>query len=196
MDGGSLHDILDAKDRRCHVNLDQRLRILEHAADGLAHLHRRNVCHKDLKPSNILLKIASACPTVSTQYIAKLSDLGLSKVLPGGQVDKSKLLKGTLQFLDPWYLEHELYGKCSDVYSFGLIVVMVVFGTKSAVEAKQLASDFGRLDLSIEEAEALLQHSCIPGDKPAEVLWDLMQLGVACMNRDPSCRPCMDCGGG
>ena len=101
-------------------------------------------------------------------------------------------MKGTLPFLDPWYLENQVYDKSSDVYSFGLMVTMVARGTGSAVEAKQLASDFGRLELSIEEAEKLLKQSCIPGDKPVEVLWDLMQLGMACMNRDPSCRPCME----
>ena len=87
MDGGSLQDLLDSEDRRSQLFLDQRLRILEHAADGLAYLHRKSICHKDFKPSNILLKIASECSSVSHRYVAKISDLELSKVLPCGQVD-------------------------------------------------------------------------------------------------------------
>ena len=81
------------------------------------------------------------------------------------------------------------------MYSLGIVIVMLACGTGSAVQAKQLASEFGSLELSIEEAKTLLKQTRVPGDKPVEVLWDLMQLGIACMNRDPSCRPCMDCEG-
>ena len=33
--------------------------------------------------------------------------------------------------------------------------------------------------------------SCIPGQQPLDALWLVAQLGVACLNRDPSCRPHM-----
>ena len=52
------------------------------------------------------------------------------------------------------------------MYSFGLMVVMVACGAGSAAEAKQLVSNFSRLDLSIEQAEDLLQQRCGPGAKP------------------------------
>ena len=45
-------------------------------ADGLAHLHSRDIIHRDIKPANVLIqKEDDGYPT------AKLSDFGLSKIL-------------------------------------------------------------------------------------------------------------------
>ncbi|WP_328781126.1 FHA domain-containing serine/threonine-protein kinase [Streptomyces canus] len=70
--GGSLDVLVDRNNGR--LPLDQALRIIEQALQGLDHAHRQGVVHRDLSPSNILLHIEADGSTT-----AKISDFGLGK---------------------------------------------------------------------------------------------------------------------
>lgn len=61
------------KDNLVHIQSDrQRLKLLRQFFSGLAYLHRNNVIHGDLKPTNVLL---------DDSFNAVLTDFGLSRVL-------------------------------------------------------------------------------------------------------------------
>ncbi|XBI42668.1 hypothetical protein VPH35_107524 [Triticum aestivum] len=72
---GSLHDILHNNNNKVALNLDARLRIAAHSADGLAYMHSQantRILHGDVKPANILL---------DENFAPKISDFGISSLL-------------------------------------------------------------------------------------------------------------------
>jgi len=53
-----------------------RLELLLHAVKGIAYLHHRDICHRDLKLENVLIHLNE-----EGDYIAKLADFGTAKIL-------------------------------------------------------------------------------------------------------------------
>jgi serine/threonine protein kinase len=68
VEGGNLREILAI---RKTLKVDEALRLLEDAANGLAYAYSRGVTHRDIKLTNIL---------VSTMGEAKLTDFGLAQL--------------------------------------------------------------------------------------------------------------------
>ena len=56
--------------------------------------------------------------------VAKIAGFGISReMLPGQEDSVSAHVKGTIEYLDPLYLQTQIYTKASDVYSFGVMLV-------------------------------------------------------------------------
>ena len=123
MEGGSLQEVLDSETIRSSFTLEQRVDAILQIAHGLAYLHDKDICHRDCKPENILLKQVNDGSCASSKYVVKLGDLGVSKSVSQSVPDISSCVKGTLHYLDPHYLEAGNYSKCHDVYSFGVVVL-------------------------------------------------------------------------
>lgn len=68
VEGGNLRDIIAIRKK---LDPPEALRILEEAANALAHAYSRGLTHRDIKATNILL---------STQGVAKLVDFGLAEM--------------------------------------------------------------------------------------------------------------------
>ncbi|KAL4591774.1 hypothetical protein LXL04_004745 [Taraxacum kok-saghyz] len=104
----------------------ERLKICIGMARGLAYLHDPNgtnqrVLHRDIKSANILL---------DDNWIAKISDLGLSKFSPANQQYTFLVSNtvGTIGYCDPVYVETGFLTKEADVYSFGVVLFEVLCG--------------------------------------------------------------------
>jgi hypothetical protein len=61
--------------QKIHVPFEQTIACLDQIANGLAELHRHNICHRDLKPDNVLVNMEAG--------VIKICDLGSAKVLSG-----------------------------------------------------------------------------------------------------------------
>ncbi|KAK9071445.1 hypothetical protein SSX86_010014 [Deinandra increscens subsp. villosa] len=104
----------------------ERIRICVDAARGLNHLHHhvgkhQTVIHRDIKSSNIL---------IDDNWVAKISDLGLSKLSLSG-LNRSDVVSyacGTQGYCDPEYMSTGIVTKKSDVYSFGIVLFEVLCG--------------------------------------------------------------------
>ncbi|TMW56370.1 hypothetical protein Poli38472_006380 [Pythium oligandrum] len=116
--------------------------------NGLSYLHRRGICHRDLKPDNILLNTTGRC---------HLSDFGCALAC---SVDKrGDILRplvtdtiGTYQFLAPECCSGEPYDPFAvDVWAVGMILFIFLFG-KLPFEAsgtKELFDEITSLDIAV-----------------------------------------------
>ncbi|KAJ9558190.1 hypothetical protein OSB04_012804, partial [Centaurea solstitialis] len=105
----------------------QRLKICVEVARALQYLHdpilgtQQRLLHRDIKSANILL---------DENWIAKVSDFGLSKIGPANQPQTFIFshVVGTPGYCDPLYFETGVLSKESDVYSFGVVLFEVICG--------------------------------------------------------------------
>ncbi|PWA66962.1 serine-threonine/tyrosine-protein kinase catalytic domain-containing protein [Artemisia annua] len=111
----------------------ERLKICADAARGLDHLHNhigghRTIIHRDIKSSNIL---------IDENWVAKISDLGLSKlsVTGFGMSDIVSNGVGTRGYCEPEYYTSGVVTKKSDVYSFGIVLFEVLCGRLCIIES-------------------------------------------------------------
>jgi eukaryotic-like serine/threonine-protein kinase len=133
-------EALTARLARSPLPLDQALRYAIEIADALAAAHREGICHRDLKPGNIML----------TRSGARLLDFGLARVggprsHPSDQQTLSSELTatgtilGTVQYMAPEQLEGKEIDGRTDIFAFGAVVYEMVTGRK-AFEGQSQAS--------------------------------------------------------
>jgi serine/threonine protein kinase len=133
--------------------------------DGLSYLHHHRMIHRDLKPSNILL---------GSKGWVKLCDFGMV-ALQESSLNTTVL--GTRKYMAPERLRAQPYGRSSDIWSFGLIVLECVTGRQPWSDVSSLVE----LLVTVEETEVkdliprtaekglkeiiLLSMECNPGKK-------------------------------
>ncbi|KAM3352602.1 hypothetical protein ACQJBY_024062 [Aegilops geniculata] len=122
---GTLREHLDGS-RGEPLEFSQRLNIAIDIAHAVAYLHGYTdnpIIHRDIKPSNILL---------TDQLRAKVSDFGFARLSPYDTeaTHISTMVKGTVGYVDPEYLNTNHLTERSDVYSFGVLLVELITGRR------------------------------------------------------------------
>ena len=132
-----------------------RTRALRDAMRGLCFLHepiagkREGVIHRDIKPANILL---------DANLNARLSDVGLCKVLP--QRSNTQVLSlaetrliGTPGYLDPLYQNTGKPSELTDGYAMGITMLVVITGQQELVDGEHVLD---RLQDEMEDPARML----------------------------------------
>lgn len=118
VDGGNLAELID---RSGGLRLEQALRIIQQAAEGLAAAHKLGVCHRDIKPANILL---------TRDGWVRLADFGQAVLVgqQGGEDKPPSGLSGTPLYMAPEQFKGGQVDPKTDIYSLGATFYHAVAG--------------------------------------------------------------------
>jgi len=88
------------------LTMPRLVQVFEKVAEGLMHMHRRNIYHADLKPNNIMLSKAGKI---------KILDYGLAWV-KGVRKDR---IQGTPEYMAPEQAKNLVANERTDIYNLG-----------------------------------------------------------------------------
>jgi HEAT repeat protein len=143
--------------------LKERLKILHDVALGLQAIHKKQVCHGDLKPANV----------VRVEENWKICDFGIARLLESGAGFTSES-RGSLGYCAPEVFEGRVYA-ASDVFSFGILMCEVLTG---------------KLPFPRENyKDAVLSGGPAMSEILDKALRDIV---VGCLARDPANRPSIE----
>ncbi|KAJ8493762.1 hypothetical protein OPV22_015483 [Ensete ventricosum] len=167
---------------------DIRMNIIIGTAKGLLYLHEGlepKVVHRDIKSSNILL---------DKQWIPKVSDFGLAKLLGSGRTYVTTRVMGTFGYVAPEYASTGMLNESSDIYSFGILIMEIISG-RSPVDYSRPPGEVNLVDwlktmVSNRNSEGVLDPK-IPEKPSSRALKRTLLVALRCVDPDSRKRPKM-----
>ena len=153
--------------------------IIHDVSLGLCYLHNHDppIVHRDLSPNNVLLTV---------HHVAKISDLGVAKVIKADSRKTMTKAPGTVDFMPPESLTNSpIYGPPMDVFSFAGIMLHT-FNQQWPRPTEQVQFDpKTRKMIALSEVERRQQYL----DNMIGVAEVLRPLVEECLDYDPLVRP-------
>ncbi|XP_053377246.1 serine/threonine-protein kinase Nek5-like isoform X2 [Mercenaria mercenaria] len=111
------------KEREC-------INILEQICNGLKYLHDKNIAHRDVKTTNILLQKQNG------ELVVKIGDFGVAKVM---DMSRPTVGVGSPYFMSPEMISGKPYDQSTDIWSLGCCAYEMAT-TDVPYEAKKIDS--------------------------------------------------------
>ena len=173
------HSLRGLVEKYDNIPLNVKLSILDEVCLGLRYLHSRNppIVHRDLTPNNILL---------SYRLEAKITDLGVAKVVKSDDQKSMTKLPGTPDFMPPEALSKKpVYGPSLDVFSYGGVILNVTTQLwPQPTDLVEINPNTGRREV-VSEVRRRQEYL----DKMTGGATDLKPLVTSCLDDNPRNRP-------
>jgi eukaryotic-like serine/threonine-protein kinase len=117
VDGQPLSKLL----RRGPLRPEEACGVVRDVAAALDHAHSHGIVHRDVKPSNVLIRSDS---------VTKLADLGIATVADATRITRSGVVLGTAAYMAPEQLDGRRAGPPADVYALAAIAFEALGGRK------------------------------------------------------------------
>ena len=168
-------------DKYENIPLHIKFSIVHDVSLGLYYLHNHDppIVHRDLSPNNILLTV---------RFVAKISDLGVAKVIKADSKKTMTRAPGTADFMPPEALStNPRYGPSLDVFSFAGIILHTFNQQWPSPSDQRKFDPIADRPVAFTEVERRQQYL----DKLTEEVEDLRPLVEECLEYDPIKRPTM-----
>ena len=168
VEGGSLRDRLEEAKGRS-LPLDDVMRWVQQAADGLAEAHKQGIIHRDIKPDNLML-------TESGQI--KITDFGLARLETATRLTAAGATLGTVNYMSPEQITGREVDQRADLFSLGATFYELLTGQRAFIGADANATYYAILN---QETEPLSRYR---KDLPE----GLESLAAKLLEKDPAIR--------
>lgn len=111
LNGKPLDEVIKEEPR---LPLSRSIDIMRQIAGAIEFIHDKNIIHRDVKPSNIMLTRKDGKPG-----IVKLLDFGLARARFQTRITRTGFLMGTLNYMAPEQLTDSQCSTASDIFSLG-----------------------------------------------------------------------------
>ena len=178
-DKGTLHRFCDVP--RWHGDgLRYVKSIMSDVGHACNYLHSRDVIHADLTSNNVLLQTRALPVDGAVEFVAKVCDFGLSRVLDEGASELLTSQLGTVSHMPPELFEgSRSLSKSADIYAAGVLLYEVLLG-----EMPYKDSTVPQIIVSVSQGNGLQLPVGVP-----EVLRRVFE---QCLSRSPDHRPSAD----
>ena len=156
-----------------------KLSMLLDVSRGLWYLHAHHppIVHRDLSPNNVLL---------TSQFVAKISDLGVARVIQADSKKTKTRVPGTADFMPPEaLLETPEYGPPLDIFSYGGVILHVMNQEWPKPLHYVMTDPKTKKRVALSEVQRRQEHI----DKMSGTSAGLQSLVKQCLDDDSAIRP-------
>ena len=128
--GGSLRDYLRQLQRdESHIEIPEAVALIKQLGSALHFAHKENMVHRDVKPDNVLLTLATSPGVGGMRFNAVLTDFGLAKLADNAIVQTAgHNPMGTLPYMPPEQIRGENMDGRTDLYALGILMYELIVG--------------------------------------------------------------------
>jgi eukaryotic-like serine/threonine-protein kinase len=112
-------ETLAARVERGPVPVPDALKYMDDALAALSYAHKRNIIHRDVKPSNMM---------VTPQGLLKLMDFGIARSGNDKNLTVTGTALGSLNYMSPEQIQGGAVDARSDIYSMGIALYEILTG--------------------------------------------------------------------
>lgn len=189
MKNGSLQDTLQqVREGTRELDWSARHQIAMGIAAGLEYLHinhTQRIIHRDLKPGNVLL---------DDDMEARIADFGLAKAIPDAHTHiTTSIVAGTIGYIAPEYHQTLKFTDKCDIYSFGVLLGVLVMGKLPSDEFFQNTSEMSlvkwmRNVMTSEDPNRAIDPKLMGNGNEDQMLL-VLKIACFCTQENPKARP-------